>query len=830
MENQVQKQSVHYCAFISYRHVSPDQEIAARLHRLIERYTVPKALRGSEGQRHPGRVFRDQEELPLSADLGKDIETALDHSDYLICICTPRYLESRWCMREVDYFIAKHGREKVLTLLAEGEPGDSFPEQLMYETLPDGTRTETEPLAADVRGKSIQEHLKKLNREKLRILAPMLNTTFDGLYQRARRRRMRNGLIIAMSALVLAGGFLAYALVQNRKLAEQRETAARNEMDLLVEKSLSRTAENRKKEARELALEARNLSATLDGYGDERVRDALAVTCYAGDFAVETQLDIPGVYAEYYRFSPDGSRIAAVVSSAAVFCYDAETGEELWNSTPSDMMLTSLEWKKDGSALVTTSTTGHRIYVLDGKDGHVINSIGYEWVSGACFDGDKVLCCGGPGIALWDPAANEEQIPLIEQFESIASGTACIVTGYGNNLLLADYTNQKILAVDIGNQRSGEMTLEDPRIITAAGLSPDGNQLYVRQYRKISLYNMETDQVIWTRETEEDELTGVGMAMVSAAVWNGNRIFDSGVILNAETGETIGNTGETHAFASSDGEYFLCPKGIYRASDAGLYCSIPGELLAADSSGKYLLIRKDAVSSRNLMPGTGGSTKQKEHYEGTILDIPDWTNPAEGESLPSLYDPVMWGSSSAEASMMQRLLISPNLRFFVQINAGNHIKIYDMEKGNEPVHRIYGYQQNGPGGLYIADASFSADGKRLAVAGEMGSAGVYDLETGKVLRFWDDLYLVTTLQGIKFNTDGTLIMLSTFQNRRFRICSVENGLVLYDLYPVKNVQDWGFDAETGDGVILYEDGSAYIADIFTTAEELYQYAGNEGSK
>lgn len=54
--------------------------------------------------------------------------------------------------------------------------------------------------------------------------------------------------------------------------------------------------------------------------------------------------------------------------------------------------------------------------------------------------------------------------------------------------------------------------------------------------------------------------------------------------------------------------------------------------------------------------------------------------------------------------------------------------------------------------------------------------------------------------------------------------------VLYDLYPVKNVQDWGFDAETGDGVILYEDGSAYIADIFTTAEELYQYAGNEGSK
>ena len=62
---------------------------------------------------------------------------------------------------------------------------------------------------------------------------------------------------------------------------------------------------------------------------------------------------------------------------------------------------------------------------------------------------------------------------------------------------------------------------------------------------------------------------------------------------------------------------------LYQLSACESGCSIPGELLAADSSGKYLLIRKDAVSSRNLMPGTGGSTKQKEHYEGTILDIPD---------------------------------------------------------------------------------------------------------------------------------------------------------------------------------------------------------------
>ena len=111
-----------YCAFISYRHQSPDREIAGRLHTLIENYVSPASVRGKKGAKHPGKVFRDREELPLSSDLGKDIENALDQSEWLIAVCSPRYMESRWCMRELTYFIERHGRERVLTVLAEGEP------------------------------------------------------------------------------------------------------------------------------------------------------------------------------------------------------------------------------------------------------------------------------------------------------------------------------------------------------------------------------------------------------------------------------------------------------------------------------------------------------------------------------------------------------------------------------------------------------------------------------------------------------------------------------------------------------------------------------------
>ena len=40
-----------YRAFISYRHISPDQEIAKRLHTLLETYRIPKNIRQGSSRR-----------------------------------------------------------------------------------------------------------------------------------------------------------------------------------------------------------------------------------------------------------------------------------------------------------------------------------------------------------------------------------------------------------------------------------------------------------------------------------------------------------------------------------------------------------------------------------------------------------------------------------------------------------------------------------------------------------------------------------------------------------------------------------------------------------
>ena len=175
-----------YCAFISYRHQSPDQEIAKALHRAIETYRIPASVRKQTGVKRMGKVFRDQEELPLSSNLGADIEAALDHSEWFIAICSPRYLESKWCLRELEYFVEHKGPDHVLTVLVEGEPQDSFPELLRFVENADGTRRELEPLAGDVRAETRGKSIRKLKNEKLRMLAPMLGLGFDDLKRRAR--------------------------------------------------------------------------------------------------------------------------------------------------------------------------------------------------------------------------------------------------------------------------------------------------------------------------------------------------------------------------------------------------------------------------------------------------------------------------------------------------------------------------------------------------------------------------------------------------------------------------------------------------------------------
>ena len=208
----MEKKQLHYDAFISYRHNDLDKFVATNLHHLLETYKLPKSIIKNNNLEKTKieRVFRDQEELPLSNSLEDPIVKALENSDYLIVICSPRLKESIWCKKEIETFIKLHGRSRVLAVLVEGEPVDSFPKELLYD---EKTKKEIEPLALDCRGNSKKEVLANLKKELLRLIAPMFNLNYDDLKRRHHERKVKNMIRLGIVSTIVLALFLVYATI-----------------------------------------------------------------------------------------------------------------------------------------------------------------------------------------------------------------------------------------------------------------------------------------------------------------------------------------------------------------------------------------------------------------------------------------------------------------------------------------------------------------------------------------------------------------------------------------------------------------------------------------
>ena len=117
----MKEKNFKYDAFISYRHCELDKYVAENLHRILESYDLPKNIK--EKLNITGkpikRVFRDQEELPLSSNLEDPIIEALKESKYLIVICSPRLKESMWCKKEIETFKKLRGRKNIFKTIIQ---------------------------------------------------------------------------------------------------------------------------------------------------------------------------------------------------------------------------------------------------------------------------------------------------------------------------------------------------------------------------------------------------------------------------------------------------------------------------------------------------------------------------------------------------------------------------------------------------------------------------------------------------------------------------------------------------------------------------------------
>ena len=214
-----------YAAFISYRHVSPDKEIAKILHFLLE-YNLVRP--NKQTPRHIRPVFLDTSELPTMEDLDAGILQALDGAECLFVIGSPDLPKSKYCMREISYFKEKHGGslDRVATLLVRGDPQESYPALLRTKLIPDpedpskSIETDVEPLYADIRAKTFLGSIWKLfSSEYLRLACRYFRCSYDVL----KKRHKRNMTCFLMAAAILLAGIAGIVTVKEQQV---RQTVA----------------------------------------------------------------------------------------------------------------------------------------------------------------------------------------------------------------------------------------------------------------------------------------------------------------------------------------------------------------------------------------------------------------------------------------------------------------------------------------------------------------------------------------------------------------------------------------------------------------------------
>ena len=182
-----------YYAFISYSR--QDEKWAAWLHKRLETYRLPSALRKETGSTLPKQVrpvFRDRTDIGLGG-LERSLHRELQDSRYLIVVCSPRSAQSEWVNREVQHFQAMGRGDRVIPFIVEGAPDAEAPDRQCY---PPALRNTSDVLL----GASLEELAPE--EALVKIVAAILGIKFDQLWNRHKRRERKRRLIQAAVAMV----------------------------------------------------------------------------------------------------------------------------------------------------------------------------------------------------------------------------------------------------------------------------------------------------------------------------------------------------------------------------------------------------------------------------------------------------------------------------------------------------------------------------------------------------------------------------------------------------------------------------------------------------
>ena len=380
-----------YDAFISYRHCDLDKFVAENLHKILERYELPKNIKEKLGitGRTIRRVFRDQDELPLSSNLEDPIVDALNNTRYLIVICSPRLKDSMWCKKEIETFKKLRGRRNIFCVLIEGEPSESFPEAVLTD---DDGKTLVEPLAADVRGTTKKEVLQKIKSEKLRLIAPMYNLDYDDLKQRHKAQEQKRKLTIAT---ITAGACLLFALytsIMLIKINSQQKILKNHQALSLSEKAISSLKRDSRYDGIKYSYEALTkfdgVKMPYTSEAEYALSESLGVYDVGSSFKATDEIKTKGIV-DYIKTSSEENYLATYDESEELTLWQADTLKKI--KTYSDVSGYSFDdndytfigedyfayINKDGNIIINVTKNGSKLKEIKKVDKSYISIRGF---------------------------------------------------------------------------------------------------------------------------------------------------------------------------------------------------------------------------------------------------------------------------------------------------------------------------------------------------------------------------------------------------------------------------------------------------------------------
>lgn len=205
-----------YYAFISYKR--EDEKWAKWLQHKLEHYRFPTNLNGrTDLPKNIRPTFRDVTDLTPGL-LAEGIDKALQDSQWLIVVCSPRSAKSPWVCKEAQAFIDLGRADHIIPFVIEGTPFSNDPDTECYpESLLNQTGS-NELLAANIN---------EMGRDAaaIKVVARMFGLRFDALWQRHMRERKIKRWLIALFGLIVLVMVSIIAIViskQNGKLLENK--------------------------------------------------------------------------------------------------------------------------------------------------------------------------------------------------------------------------------------------------------------------------------------------------------------------------------------------------------------------------------------------------------------------------------------------------------------------------------------------------------------------------------------------------------------------------------------------------------------------------------